>query len=69
MGPFWPGDGSFWAWALGGGGLWALSKVETSAGAAHLPRATLLVNFSDTLLVVSILDIVYDCHLWLLLQS
>ena len=71
------GYGSFLAWGwlflgLGvgeGGGLWALSKVETSARAAHLPRATLLVNFSDTLLVVSILDIVYDCHLWLLLQS
>ena len=52
-----------------GGGLWALSKVETSARASHLLRATLLVNFSDTLLVVSILDLVYDCHLWLLLQS
>ena len=28
-----------------------------------------LVSFSDTLLVVSILDIVYDCHLRSLLQS
>ena len=25
-----------------------------------------LVSFSDTLLVVSVLDIVYDCYLWLL---
>ena len=35
--------------------------------APGLPRFILLVSFSDTLLVVSILDIVYECHLWLLL--
>ena len=36
---------------------------ELSARALHLPRLILLASFSDTLLVVSILDIVYDCHL------
>ena len=51
-----------WGWG-GGGGLWAVSKVESLARAPRLLRFTLLVSFSDTLLVVSILDIVYDCHL------
>ena len=45
------------------GSLWAVSKVDRSARAPCLPRFILLGSFSDTLLVVSILDIVYDCHL------
>ena len=36
---------------------------ELSARALYLPWFILLASFSDTLLVVSILDIVYDCHL------
>ena len=39
------------------GGLWAVYKVESSAWAPRLPRFILLPSFSDTLLVVSILDI------------
>ena len=54
--------------AVGGGGsLWPVSKVGSSARACVralcLPRFILLGGFSDTLLVVLILDIVYDCHL------
>ena len=45
------------------GSLWAVSKVESSACAPRLPRFILLGSFSDTLLVVLILDIVNDCHL------
>ena len=33
----------------------------------HLPGFILLVSSSDTLLVVSILDIVYDCHFAILM--
>ena len=44
-------------------------RKEETARAPALPRFILLVNFSDTLLVISILDIVYDCHLRPLLQS
>ena len=44
-------------------------RKEETARASALPRFILLVNFSDTLLVISILDIVYDCHLRPLLQS
>ena len=36
---------------------------------ASTSRFILLVRFSDTLLLVSILDMVYDCHLRPLLQS
>ena len=46
-----------------GGGLCVVPKVESSARAPRLPRFILLVSLSDTLLVVSILEIVYDCHL------
>ena len=38
------------------GSLWAVSNVQ-------------LGTFSDTLLVVSILDRVYECHLQMVLQS
>ena len=44
-------------------------RKEETTRAPALPRFILLVNFSDTLLVISILDIVYDCHLRPLLQS
>ena len=36
---------------------------ELGARTPRLPRFILLGSFSDTLLVVSILDIVYDCYL------
>ena len=49
--------------SLARGGLWAVSNVESSVRAPRIPRFILLGSFSDTLLVVSILDIVYDCHL------
>ena len=61
----WPFPG----WAGRWGGLWAVSKVESSARAPRLPRFIQLVSFIDTLLVVWTLDIVYDCHLRPLLQS
>ena len=68
----WGGMGinPFWAWGLWGGGQgWAVTKVESSARAPRLPTFILLLSFSGTLLVVSILDIVYGCHLRSLLQS
>ena len=49
--------------------LLAVSKVESLAHSTCLPIFILLVSFSQTLLVVSISDMVYDCHLWPLLQS
>ena len=62
--------GSHWPFrgcGRGGGSLWPVSKVGSSARAyvraLCLPRFILLGGFSDTLLVVLILDIVYDCHL------
>ena len=65
MGPFWPGDSPFRAVCVcvWGGGLWVVPKVESLARAPLLRRFTLLGSFSDTLLVVSILDIVHDCNL------
>ena len=47
------------------GSIWAVSKVESlpRACAPCHPKRILLGSFSDTLLVVSILDIIYDCHL------
>ena len=69
IGPYWPGGGPFRAVGGGGGGLWAVSKVGSSARAPRLPRFIQLVSFIDTLLVVWTLDIVYDCHLRPLLQS
>ena len=48
--------------------------LSLKSGARHapapcFPRFLLLVSFRDTFLVVSISDIVNDCHLWPLLQS
>ena len=52
-----------------GVGLCGVQSWELGAGCEpHLPRLILLVSFSDTLLAVSILDIVYDCRLRPLLQ-
>ena len=66
-------DGPFCVAGGVGEGLWAVSKVERSTRAPRLPRFILLISlsdtFSDTLIVVSILDIVHDCHSWQLLQS
>ena len=42
---------------------------ELGVSAPRLPRFILLASFSSTLLAVSILDIVYDCHLYAVLQS
>ena len=55
----------------GGGVLWAVCVQgrEPDARVSRLPMIILLGGYSDTLLVVSILDIVYDCHLRPLLQS
>ena len=46
-----------------GESLWAVSKVEDSAGAPCPLGSILLGGFNDALLVVSILGMVYDCHL------
>ena len=66
-------DGPFCVAGGVGEGLWAVFKVERSTRAPRLPRFILLISlsdtFSDTLIVVSILDIVHDCHSWQLLQS
>ena len=58
VGSFWLRIGPFGAV----GGLWVVSIIESSGRAPELPRFILLVSFSDTLLVVSILDIVCDCY-------
>ena len=57
-----------WWW---GGVLWAVCVQGRAPDArvSRLPMIILLGGYSDTLLVVSILDIVYDCHLRPLLQS
>ena len=58
-GPFFgPGGCCYWV-------LWELCVLfgrELGASVPPLPRFILLQSFSDTLLVVSILDVVYDCH-------
>ena len=43
------------------GGLWTVSKLGVCA--PLLPKFIHLVSLNDTLLVVSILNIVYDCCL------
>ena len=47
----------------GGGELVRCVRDESSVHAPRLPRFIQLGSFSDTLHVVSILDIAYDCHL------
>ena len=78
VGSFWVWGGwwvAFWCWAFtvwvlfvllvgGGGGCVLRNKQIISVQRAPcLPRFILVGGFSDTLLVVSILDRVYDCHL------
>ena len=60
----WPFPGCRGGWLVG-----CVQDRELCARAHRLPRFTQLVSFRDTLLVVSILDLVYDCHLRPLLQS
>ena len=68
-------DGLLWwsVWAGGwGSGGWLMGCAQSQEVGARVPchlRFILLGNFNDTLLVVLILDIVYDCHLLPLLQS
>ena len=55
----------FW-FVVGLSGLWGGGAYELcprSRARRILPSEILLGSFSDTLLVVSILDIVYDCYL------
>ena len=68
---------AFWDWPFlagrgtgGGAGVLMGSVDSRELGVrASTSRFILLVRFSDTLLLVSILDMVYDCHLRPLLQS
>ena len=53
----------------GGGCLCPISRLGCVQYRELGARARMALSFSDTLLVVSILDIVYDCHLRPLLQS
>ena len=54
----------------GGEGLvGCVQNRQFGACVPRLPGFILLVSFGDTLLMVSDLDIVYDCHLRPLLQS
>ena len=54
-----------WGGGRGGGGglVGCVQSRGLGARSPHLPRFILLVSFSDTLLAVLSLDIVYDCHL------
>ena len=61
--PFLAGQGT------GGGVLMGSVDSRELGVRASTSRFILLVRFSDTLLLVSILDMVYDCHLRPLLQS
>ena len=59
---------AIWSQGLSLSRLWGrlvgcFQNRELGARASRLLRFILLVSFNDTLLVVSILDIVYDCHL------
>ena len=71
MGRFWPGVALCGRWGGRGGGGFMVSAQGSELGARTptLPKFSLLGSFSDTSLVVSILYIVYDCHLQPLLQS
>ena len=53
----------------GGGLVGCVQGQVLGAHASCLPRFILLVSFSNTSLVILILDVVYDCHLRSLLRS
>ena len=64
-GSFWARGGPFRAvggWMGVGVLVGCAQSRELGGRAARLLRFILLVSFSDTLLVVSMVDIVYDCH-------
>ena len=61
----WGGGG----WGCGGGLASCVQRREHGACAPRIRMFIRLVSFSETLLVVSILNMVYDCHMWPLLQS
>ena len=66
---YWGGLFGLGGWGSGG---WLMGCAQSQEVGARVPchlRFILLGNFNDTLLVVLILDIVYDCHLLPLLQS
>ena len=52
-----------WVGGRGVGLVGCVQSRELGASAPHFLRFILQVSFSDTLLAVWILDIVYDCHL------
>ena len=54
------GRGGCASWGGGGELVGCAESREFGASAHQLPRFVVLGNFSDTLLVVSILDMVYD---------
>ena len=65
----WGGLFGLGGWGSGG---WLGGCAQSQEVDARVPRHSrfiLLGKFNDTLLVVLILDIVYDCHLLPLLQS
>ena len=64
VGSSWPGPGLFGLWEEEGGFGLSLNSGARQTCMPSYPRVILLVSFSDTLLEVSILDIVYGCHLW-----
>ena len=59
--PVWPNAFGGVDGALAHSGLWGAYGLCPQS--RELGRFILLGSFSNTLLVVSILDIVYDCHL------
>ena len=69
VGTFWPGVGAFGA--LGGGGVGGLCsgsgarRPRTSSSGVYPAGELQRGGFSDTSLVIPILDIVYDCHFYL----
>ena len=72
VGTFWPRVGAFGA--LGGGGGRGVGGLCSGSGARRPRTSSSGVypagelqrgGFSDTSLVISILDIVYDCHFYL----
>ena len=68
--PVWPNAFGGVGWGIGlgwvGWGCWPIPGCGGLMGCVHsrdLGRFILLGSLSNTLIVVSILDIVYDCHL------